>query len=79
MELFVGVELTGRPTKQAPRTLVAMLSKLEEVMSTCRSRFIIEFMLGGFQCSPGGTLRFDDHRRIKPTEVTFTGSSMTTR
>ena len=68
--------LPGKPAKQAPRMLVMMLSMLEDVVVNVASPVCHRTFAWWILVQSWGTLRFDDHRGIKPEDVSFIGGSM---
>ena len=62
-----------RLSKQAPRVLASVLSKMEETVvntsATTYNRVFARWIL--VQC--WGTVRFDDDRGMKPFDISFTG------
>ena len=68
--------LPGKPTKQATRMLVVMLSTLEDVVVNAASPVYQRIYAWFILVQSWETLRFDDHRGIKPKDVSFFGGSM---
>ena len=71
--------LPGRLSKQAPRMLIGMLAMLEELIMNDRSLVYHRVYAWWNLVQSWGTLRFDDHRGIRPKDVSFIGGSMSAR
>ena len=64
--------LLGKPAKQTPRMLITMLSMLEDVVVNAASPVYHRYVRVVDPRAILGTLWFDDHRGIKPKDVSLT-------
>ena len=71
--------IPGRPTRQAPRMFMSMLAALEELTVNDKALPYYRVYAWWILLQSWGTMRFSDHRGLKPTDVHVTGNSMTTK
>ena len=71
--------LPGRLSKQAPRMLIGMLLMQEELIMNEASLVYHRIYAWWILVHSWETLRFDDHRGIRPKDVSFVGGSMSAR
>ena len=71
--------LPSRPVKQAPRMLVGIISMLENLVGSESASVYRRIYAWWILVQSWGTLRFDDHRGIKPRDVSFVGGSLSAR
>ena len=71
--------LPGRLSKQAPRMLISMLTALEQLTIDDRALPYYRVYSWWVLIQSWGTLRFSDHRGLKPTDITVKGNSLAAR
>ena len=71
--------LPSRPVKQAPRMLVGIISMLENLVVSESTSVYHRIYAWWILVQSWGILRFDDHRGIKPQDVSLVGGSLSAR
>ena len=71
--------IPGRPTRQAPRMFMSMLAALEELTVNDKALPHYRVYAWWILLQSWGTMRFSDHRGLKPTDVHVTGNSMSAK
>ena len=71
--------LPSRPMSQAPRMLVGIISMLDNLVGSESASVYHHIYAWWILVQSWGTLRFDDHRGIKPRDVSFVGGSLSAR
>ena len=71
--------IPGRPTKQAPKMFMSMLAALEELTVNNKALPYYRVYAWWILLQSWGTMRFSDHRGLKPTDVQVTGNSMSAK
>ena len=71
--------IPGRPSKQAPRIVMSMLAALEEL--TVDDKALPYYRVYGWWIllQSWGTMRFSDHRGLKPSDVQVTDNTMSAK
>ena len=71
--------IPGRPTKQAPRMFMSMLAALEELTVDDKALPYYRVYAWWILLQSWGTMRFSDHRGLKPSDVQVTGNTMSAK
>ena len=71
--------IPSRPVRQAPRMLVGVISMLENLVVSELTSVCYRIYAWWILVQSWGTLRFDDHRGVKPQDVSFVEGSLLAR
>ena len=68
--------LPGRPARQAPRMFFSMIAALEDLTVNATTLPYYRVYAWWILVQSWGTMRFSDHRGLKPSDVQVTGNTM---